>query len=198
MIWSPDGVCRPFADDASGTVPADGGALIVITAGACARQCYAKIKGVAVNNDGKRKSAFSQPSHLGQVEVIRTALIDGGIEPAQVDYIECHGTGTRVGDPIELHALAAVHADRPVTQRPLLVGSIKGNLGHMNTAAGIGSLVKAALCTYHGEVPPNPYSERPNELVPWSDLPLRVAQTGSCCSVLCRRGPRSVITLRSV
>ena len=177
MIWSPDGVCRPFADDASGTVPADGGALIVITAGACARQCYAKIKGVAVNNDGKRKSAFSQPSHLGQVEVIRTALIDGGIEPAQVDYIECHGTGTRVGDPIELHALAAVHADRPVSQRPLLVGSIKGNLGHMNTAAGIGSLVKAALCTYHGEVPPNPYSERPNELVPWSDLPLRVAQT---------------------
>ena len=177
MIWSPDGVCRPFADDASGTVTANGAAVIVITAEACARQCYATIKGVAVNNDGRRKSAFSQPSHLGQVEVIRAALADGDVDPGHLDYIECHGTGTRVGDPIELHALAAVHAGRPSTQRPLLVGSIKGNLGHMNTAAGVGSLVKAALCTHHGEVPPSPYSQKPNELVPWTDLPLRLAQT---------------------
>lgn len=177
MIWSPDGVCRPFSDDASGTVTADGAALVVITARPCPRQCYASIKGVAVNNDGKRKSAFSQPSHQGQAEVLRAALSDGNIAAADVDYIECHGTGTRVGDPIELHALAEVHAGRPSARRPLLVGSIKGNVGHMNTVAGVGSLVKAALCTYHGEVPPSPHSAKPNKLVPWADMPLQLAQS---------------------
>ena len=114
-------------------------------------------------------------AHRAQVEVLRAAIAESGVGPEQLDYVECHGTGTRVGDPIELHALAAVHAARPTTRRPLLVGSMKGNVGHMNTAAGIGSLVKAALCTHHGQVPPSAHSHTPNRLVPWDEMPLRLA-----------------------
>ena len=109
MIWSPEGTCKPYADDASGTVPADGAAIVVITSRPCART-YAEVRGVAVNNDGRRKSAFSQPSCEAQVEVVRAALANAKTSPAEVDYIEGHGTGTKIGDQIELQALAEVHA----------------------------------------------------------------------------------------
>lgn len=109
MIWSPEGTCKPYADDASGTVPADGAAIVVITSRPCART-YAEVRGVAVNNDGRRKSAFSQPSCEAQVEVVRAALANAKTSPAEVDYVEGHGTGTKIGDPIELQALAEVHA----------------------------------------------------------------------------------------
>ena len=176
MIWSPHGVCKPFSDEASGTVPADGGGVVILTTAPCPRQCYAAIRGVGVNNDGKRKSAFSQPSHEGQVEVVNMALADAQLTGADVDYVECHGTGTKVGDPIELHALAEVHAGRPSSRRPLLVGSIKGHIGHMNTASGVASFIKSALCVFHGEVPPSLHSEQPTSLVDWNATAIRVAQ----------------------
>ena len=143
MIWSADGVCRPFSNAGSGTVPADGAALVVLTARHVAR-AYAVVEGVATNNDGARKGGFSQPSEAAQVEVIRLALHDAGRGAAEVDYVEAHGTGTAIGDPIELAALGHVHASR-AESRPdkLQVGSIKGNLGHLNTVAGVASFVKA-------------------------------------------------------
>ncbi|EOD33281.1 polyketide synthase, partial [Emiliania huxleyi CCMP1516] len=94
MIWAADGVCRPFCDAAAGTVPADGAALVVLTA-ASVRRAYATLEGVGLNNDGGRKSTFSQPSEAGQREVIAMALADAGREAADVDYVEAHGTGTR-------------------------------------------------------------------------------------------------------
>ena len=145
MIWAADGVCRPFCDAAAGTVPADGAALVVLTA-ASVRRAYAALEGVGLNNDGGRKSTFSQPSEAGQREVIAMALADAGREAADVDYVEAHGTGTRVGDPIEVGALAALHAGRSAAGgAKLVVGSIKGHIGHTNTVAGVASLVKVSM-----------------------------------------------------
>ena len=176
MIWAADGVCRPFSDAAAGTVPADGSALLVLTAGQCAR-AYATLKGVGVNNDGARKGTFSQPSEAGQVEVMRMALSDADLAAEQVDYVEAHGTGTRVGDPIEVGALAALHRERGEANR-LVVGSIKGHIGHTNTVAGAASLVKAVLCVWHRAVPPTAYTTPLNQLIPWSEIPIEVAGSG--------------------
>jgi len=109
MIWSPDGICRPFADGANGTVNSDGCGLVVLTRLEDAQQknerVYATVLGAASNNDGARKAGFSAPSFEGQVEVLRSARTDAGVRSDEVDYIEAHGTGTKLGDPLELHAL---------------------------------------------------------------------------------------------
>merc|ERR1719399_2293818 len=106
MIWSPDGVCKPFADDATGTVNSDGCGVIVLTRLESAQQrgerVYATVLGAATNNDGARKAGFSAPSFEGQVEVIRAAHADAGITASEVDYVEGHGTGTKLGDPLEI------------------------------------------------------------------------------------------------
>jgi len=175
MIWAADGVCRPFCDAAAGTVPADGAALVVLTA-ASVRRAYATLEGVGLNNDGGRKSTFSQPSEAGQREVIAMALADAGREAADVDYVEAHGTGTRVGDPIEVGALAALHAGRSAAGgAKLVVGSIKGHIGHTNTVAGVASLVKACLCVWHGAVSPTAHADPLNSLIPWDEIPIEVA-----------------------
>merc|ERR1719331_1399035 len=130
MIWAPDGVCRPFCDEAGGTVAADGGGVVVLcNASRCRLPAYAKVEGVGVNNDGHRKAMFSQPSVAGQVEVLQLAHRDAGVAPADVDLVEAHGTGTRLGDPIEAEALTSVFGDR---REKLLLGSVKGNVGHLN------------------------------------------------------------------
>ena len=152
MIWSPDGVCRPFADDANGTVNADGCGLVLLTrleaAQARRQRVYANICGAAVNNDGSRKAGFSAPSFQGQVEVIRMAHADANISGDDVDYIEAHGTGTRLGDPLEVQALAEALS----TKRTILLGSVKGNLGHMNTAAAIPGYLCCVLWTGFGSL----------------------------------------------
>merc|ERR1719238_485538 len=113
MIWAADGVCRPFSDEAGGTVAADGGGgVILCNARCCPLPPYAMVEGVGVNNDGRRKAMFNQPSVAGQVEVLQLAHQDAGIEAADVDLLEAHGTGTRLGDPIEAEALRSVFGDR--------------------------------------------------------------------------------------
>ncbi|KAL1519792.1 hypothetical protein AB1Y20_023299 [Prymnesium parvum] len=175
MVWSADGVCRPFSRSGTGTVPADGAGLVVITTLDKVERAYATVEGVAVNNDGNRKASFSQPSEVGQVEVLRLALHDAKCQASQIDFVEAHGTGTRIGDPIEVQALARVHEGRP---NKLPIGSIKGNLGHLNTVAGIASFIKTTLVVYHQSAPPSINAEPLNDLIPWERLPICVSTAG--------------------
>lgn len=118
---------------------------------------------------------MTAPSGPAQEAVIRAALGNAGVDPEAVRYVEAHGTGTELGDPIEIQALGAVFgAGRPV-ESPLLVGSIKTNLGHMEAAAGVAGLMKAALSLYHREIPPHLHFQSPNPHIPWEELPIEVA-----------------------
>ncbi|MEO6461620.1 MAG: polyketide synthase, partial [Candidatus Eisenbacteria bacterium] len=148
-ILSPDGHCRPFDAEARGTVPGSGVGLVVLRriedALADGHHVHAVIRGWALNNDGARKVGYTAPSVEGQSEVIAEALALSGLEPEEIDYVEAHGTGTRLGDPIELAALAQVFRRGGARHRPCLVGSLKGNLGHLDAAAGVTGLVKTVL-----------------------------------------------------
>jgi phthiocerol/phenolphthiocerol synthesis type-I polyketide synthase E len=157
LIYSPDGHCRAFDADAAGTVGGDGLACIVLRrledAVDADDDIYAVIRGTAVNNDGADKVGFTAPSVSGQAAVVRAAHAAAGTAADTIDYIEAHGTGTALGDPIELAALADVFAAAS-RDTPIMIGSVKSNIGHLDTAAGIAGLVKAALALRHREIPP--------------------------------------------
>ncbi|MFI0411707.1 SDR family NAD(P)-dependent oxidoreductase [Actinomadura sp. 3N508] len=174
---SPDGVCYTFDERANGYVRGEGGALVVLKPLSAARadgdRVYCTILGGAVNNDGATDS-LTVPGREGQEEVLRRAYADAGVSPADVRYVELHGTGTKVGDPVEAAALGAVlGAGRP-RERALLVGSAKTNVGHLEGAAGIVGLVKAALSLRHGEIPASLNFVRPNPAIPLDELRLAV------------------------
>ncbi|MEZ4287386.1 MAG: aminotransferase class III-fold pyridoxal phosphate-dependent enzyme [Polyangiales bacterium] len=150
-MLSSDGFCRPFDAAASGTVFSDGGAMVALRrlddAIANGDFVYAVIAGSAVNNDGANKMSFSAPSLEGQVDVLRQALSDAQLSPHEIDAIEAHGTGTPLGDPIEAGALKeAFGADPDFARNRCMLGSVKGNLGHLNAAAGMAGLFKSVLC----------------------------------------------------
>jgi acyl transferase domain-containing protein/acyl carrier protein len=153
-VLSPDGQCRPFDADAKGTIFTNGLGLVLLKrladAVADGDDIVAVIAGSAVNNDGARKVGFTAPSVGGQVEALSSALDVAGVRPEQVQYIEAHGTGTLLGDPIEVEAIKQAYG----TDGPRCgIGSLKGNFGHFNIAAGIIGLIKAALVVKHGVVP---------------------------------------------
>lgn len=155
MILSPTGECRPFDDTADGTLFGNGGGALVLRRLADALRdgdpVRAVLRGSAVNNDGSRKMDYHAPSPEGQEAVIREALAVSGTDPHTVGYLETHGTGTHLGDPVEFAALERVYGgERP---HPAAVGSVKSVLGHLNTAAGIAGVVKAVLALEHGTVP---------------------------------------------
>ncbi|MEU9291498.1 amino acid adenylation domain-containing protein [Streptomyces sp. NPDC048275] len=156
-IFSADGSCRPFSDDATGTVGASGVGAVVLKPLRQARRdgdtVYAVITGSAINNDGAAKMSYTAPSLAGQREVIRTALARAKRTGADLGYVEAHGTGTRLGDPIEVGALRQAF-DVSESGRCAL-SSVKSQLGHMGAAAGVVGLVRAALAVHHGSVPPN-------------------------------------------
>lgn len=155
-IFSADGDCRPFSDDATGTVGASGVGVVVLKPLRRARRdgdtVYAVLTGSAINNDGAAKMSYTAPSLAGQREVIRTALARAGRTGADLGYVEAHGTGTRLGDPIEVAALRQAF-DVDESGRCAL-GSVKSQLGHMGAAAGVVGLVRAVLSVHHGTVPP--------------------------------------------
>ncbi|MFI7011808.1 beta-ketoacyl synthase N-terminal-like domain-containing protein [Streptomyces sp. NPDC050145] len=161
MILSPTGECRPFDDTADGTLFGNGGGALVLRRLADAVRdgdpVRAVLRGSAVNNDGGRKMDYHAPSPEGQEAVIREALAVSGTDPHSVGYLETHGTGTHLGDPVEFAALERVYGgERP---HPAALGSVKSVLGHLNTAAGIAGVVKAVLALEHGTVPvQSPYS----------------------------------------
>ncbi|MFI6931609.1 amino acid adenylation domain-containing protein [Streptomyces sp. NPDC050287] len=156
-IFSADGDCRPFSDDATGTVGASGVGVVVLKTLRQARRdedtVYALITGSAINNDGAAKMSYAAPSLAGQREVIRTALSRAGRTGADLGYVEAHGTGTRLGDPIEVAALREAF-DVSESGRCAL-SSVKSQLGHMGAAAGVVGLVRAGLAVHHGTLPPN-------------------------------------------
>ncbi|MYV98407.1 type I polyketide synthase [Streptomyces sp. SID3343] len=154
---APDGRCKTFDASADGLGRGEGCGVVVLKRLADARRdgdrVWAVIRGTAVNQDGA-SSNFTAPNGLAQEAVIRTALERSGLGPDDIDYIEAHGTGTAIGDPIELEALAAAFGDRGAEHR-LIVGSAKTNLGHTEAAAGVAGLIKSVLSLHHGRIPPH-------------------------------------------
>ncbi|TLP60513.1 type I polyketide synthase, partial [Microbispora triticiradicis] len=174
---SPDGRCFTFDARANGYARGEGGGIVVLKplrrALADGDHVYAVILGSAVNNDGATPG-LTVPDAAAQQRVVRLAVERAGVDPGAVQVVELHGTGTRVGDPIEAAALgAALGAARPATQ-PLLVGSVKTNIGHLEGAAGIAGLLKAVLGIHHREVPPSLNYETPNPAIDLDALNLRV------------------------
>ncbi|MBK9755982.1 MAG: SDR family NAD(P)-dependent oxidoreductase [Nannocystis sp.] len=176
---SPVGRCKTFDASADGYVRSEGCGVVVLKRLADARRdgdrVLAVIRGTAVNQDG-RSNGLTAPHGPAQEDVIRTALADAGLEACDIGYLEAHGTGTPLGDPIELGAIAAVMAERGV-ERPLWVGSVKTNIGHCEGASGLAGLAKAIEILRRGEIPANLHFTTPTPQIAWSGLPIAVPTT---------------------
>ncbi len=174
---SPDGRCYVFDARANGYVRGEGGGVVVMKrlqdAVADGDSIYCVIRGSAVNNDGGGEG-LTAPNQLAQEEVLRLAYRRAGVKRADVQYVELHGTGTSLGDRIEAAALGAVLGAGRSAGEPVRVGSAKTNIGHLEGAAGIAGLIKAALCVSHGKLPPSLNFERPSPAIPLDVLRLRV------------------------
>lgn len=174
-VLAPDGHCRAFAADAQGMVIASGAGIVVLKrledALVDGDTIYAVIKGSAINNDGSDKVGYMAPGIDGQTQVIHMAHQVADIHPETVGYIEAHGTGTALGDPIEIAALT--RAFRMGTQRTQFcaIGSVKSNIGHTDAAAGVAGLIKTALALYHGYIPPSLHAETPNPEIDFANSP---------------------------
>ncbi|WP_161966683.1 type I polyketide synthase [Streptomyces hygroscopicus] len=177
---SPDGRCFTFDHRANGYVRGEGGGMVVLKPYAAARadgdHVYCLIRGSAVNNDGPGPG-LTTPTTRGQQEALRRACADAGVRPADLQYVELHGTGTRVGDPIEARSVGTVLGTARPADSPLPVGSAKTNVGHLEAAAGIVGLIKTALAIEHGVLPATLNFERPHPDIPLDDLNLRVQTT---------------------
>lgn len=165
-IVSPDGYCRPFADNANGTVFSNGVGVVVLKRLEDAIKdndtIYAVIKGTSVNNDGADKLSFTAPSAHGQMNCIRDALHAAKLKAEDISYIEAHGTATALGDVIEINALSSVYREQTDKKNYCALGSVKANIGHTDAAAGIVGLIKTALCLYHKQIPPLLHFKNPN------------------------------------
>ncbi|BFU46071.1 type I polyketide synthase [Krasilnikovia sp. MM14-A1004] len=172
-ILSPDGYCRPFDERAAGTVPGEGVGVVVLRRLADALRdgdrIVAVIRGSAINNDGSDKIGFTAPSVAGQRDAIVFAQKVAEVDPADIHHVETHGTGTRIGDPIEFQALTdAFHADADAdadTAPPCWLGAVKSNIGHTGSAAGVAALIKTALMLEHRELVPTLHFTAPNPLL---------------------------------
>ncbi|MFE3146070.1 type I polyketide synthase [Streptomyces sp. NPDC059218] len=174
---SPSGRCRTFDAAADGIVRGEGGGMAVLkpldTALADGDRVYCVLRGSAVNSDGRGES-LTAPDAGAQRQVLAEACRRAGVAPTEVAYVELHGTGTRLGDPVEAAALDAVHGQGRPAGRPLLVGSVKTNIGHLEAAAGMAAFVKTALSVHHGLIPPSLHLRTPNPAV--DPARLRVCQ----------------------
>lgn len=182
-ILSPDGHCRPFDADSKGTVFGSGVAVVVLRRLADALEAgdhiYAVVRGSAINNDGAGKVGYLAPSVDGQAKVIAEALAMGEIDPSTVGYVEAHGTGTPVGDPIELAALTQAFGESGHSQPHCAIGSVKGNIGHTDTAAGAAGLIKVALSLHHRELPRSINFTAPNPDCAFEQSPFFVQNSHS-------------------
>jgi 3-oxoacyl-[acyl-carrier-protein] synthase II len=174
-MLSPTDRCRSFDAGADGFVRAEGCGVVVLKRWRDAVRdgdpIWGVILGSAVNHDG-RASGLTVPNGVAQQALIRQALRQSGVEPSQVQYVETHGTGTALGDPIEVNALGEIFGNRPQNEA-LILGAVKTNIGHPEAAAGIAGLIKAVLALHQEQIPPNLHFQRPNPQIDWS-LPVRV------------------------
>ncbi len=178
-MMAPDGRCKAFSDQADGFVRAEGSGILVLKrlrdAMRDGNRILAVIRGTAANQDG-RSSGLTAPNGRSQEAVLAAALADAGLEADDIQYVETHGTGTSLGDPIEVGALGNVFAGRSSAAGPLRIGSVKSNFGHLESAAGIAGLIKLVLSLRHREIPATLHCGRPNHRIDWNSLPIRLAQ----------------------
>ncbi|HYH96004.1 type I polyketide synthase, partial [Hyalangium sp.] len=177
-VLSPDGYCRSFDARGRGTVFGNGvGAVLLKRLEAALEDgdpIHAVIKGSAVNNDGATKIGFLAPSQEGQARAVSEALAVAQVEPRTVGYVECHGTATPVGDPIEIRALTEAFGGKAAGKGFCAIGSVKANVGHLDSAAGVAGVIRAVLALKHQELPPLAHFERPNPECDLEDGPFYV------------------------
>ncbi len=178
MINSPDGHCRAFDANAEGTLGGQGVGIVVLKRLDDALRdgdtVHAIVKGAAINNDGSHKVGYTAPSVDGQAEVIAMAQAMAGVEPDSITLIEAHGTGTPLGDPIEIAALTQVFRASTERKQYCALGSVKTNIGHLDAAAGVAGFIKAVLSVERGVIPPSLHYERPNPQIDFANSPFRV------------------------
>jgi acyl transferase domain-containing protein/surfactin synthase thioesterase subunit len=177
-ILSPDGHCRAFDAQAAGTLFGSGvGAVLLKNLEAAVKDhdtIYAVIRGTAINNDGSDKISFTASSAAGQARAMVEAMTLAGVSPDEMGYVECHGTGTVVGDPLEIEALTRAFSGGTARHGFCAVGSVKTNIGHLEQAAGIAALIKTALVLRHGLIPPSLHVRTPNPKINFTDSPFFV------------------------
>jgi acyl transferase domain-containing protein/acyl carrier protein len=175
---APDGHCKTFDARADGYTRGEGCGIVVLKrlseALADGDEVLAIIRGSAVNQDG-RSNGLTAPSALAQEAVLRTALANAGVEPGEVGYVEAHGTGTSLGDPIEVRALGAVLGQGRKAEEPLVLGSAKTNVGHLEAAAGMAGLIKVVLSLRNGEIPPHLHFQQLNPHISLKEIPAEIA-----------------------
>ena len=181
-MLSPTGRCWTFDERADGFVRSEGCGMLVLKrldeAKAAGDRIWGVIRGTAVNQDGLRPG-LPAPKGLTQQRVIEEALSRAGIEPSQVDYLEAHGTGTRLGDPTEVNAALAVYGRGREPDRPLLMGSVKTNIGHLAAGAGAAGLIKVLLSMHQGVIPRHLNLQNPNPEIDWDRLPVQVTTSAT-------------------
>jgi amino acid adenylation domain-containing protein len=176
-MLSRDGHCNSFDADAKGTVFSDGAGVVLLKSAEAARRdgdtIYALIKGVGVNNDGGGKGSFTAPNADGQAGAISMAIADAGVDPATISYVETHGTGTPVGDPIEIDGLVSAFGEQTERQY-CAIGSIKSNMGHLTQAAGVVGFIKATLALHNRQIPASLGFNKPNPAIDFANSPFFV------------------------
>ena len=191
-MLAPDGRCKTFDAAADGYVRGEGCGMLVIKrledAEADGDRIWAVIRGTALNQDGASQG-LTVPNGAAQELVIAAALRRAGIRPSEVDYVEAHGTGTPVGDPIEAQATGNAYAKGREADRPLLIGSVKTNIGHLESAAGVAGIVKTVLAINHRKIPKHLNYRTPNPEIDWERLPLHVTSEATPWPVVPDRPP---------
>jgi acyl carrier protein len=169
---SKDDRCKAFDNTANGYVRAEGGGLVLLVNKRLVNTYYAELLGSSINQNGGRSQIISAPHPDAQTELIMDACEDAAIAPQDISYVECHGTGTKIGDPIEITAIQnTIAKDR---KNKCYLGSVKSNMGHLESAAGIAGLIKSVLALHYGFIPPNLHYNQPNEYIDFDSYQLNV------------------------
>lgn len=180
-VLSPDGHCRPFDAQAAGTVLSDGAGAVLLKPLADAvddgDNVIAVIRGSAINNDGNDKVGYLAPSVGGQARVVAEALAVSGVDASEVSYLEAHGTGTIIGDPIEVTGATEAFREHTAATQFCALGSLKANIGHLGEAAGVASIIKTAMALQHAELPPSLNYQSPNPRIDFASSPFVVNDT---------------------
>ncbi|WP_246844226.1 type I polyketide synthase [Hydrocoleum sp. CS-953] len=175
---SPDSRCKTFDASADGFARGEGCSIIVLKrlrdAVADGDRILALVKGSAINHDGP-SSGLTVPNQQAQKKVLRQALANAKVNPSEVDYVECHGTGTSLGDPLEVKAIDEVYCQERSKDDPLILGAVKSNVGHLEAAAGVAGLMKIILALQNKEIPPNLHFNKPNPQIDWDKISAEVA-----------------------